>query len=72
MNRNFSIITVGLSPAWDILCYGEGLEWGLHREIKTTKFQPAGKALNISQALAWMGKKALRPVCGAEMIMNKC
>ncbi len=57
MNRNFSIITVGLSPAWDILCYGEGLEWGLHREIKTTAFQPAGKALNISRALAWMGQE---------------
>ena len=59
MNRNFSIITVGLSPAWDILCYGEGLEWGLHREIETTTFQPAGKALNISQALAWMGEKSI-------------
>ena len=57
MNRNFSIITVGLSPAWDILCYGEGLEWGLHREIETTTFQPAGKALNISRALAWMGEE---------------
>ncbi|HUU19238.1 MAG TPA: PfkB family carbohydrate kinase [Sedimentisphaerales bacterium] len=57
MNRNFSIITVGLSPAWDILCYGEGLEWGLHKEIDTTTFRPAGKALNISQALAWMGQE---------------
>ncbi|MFB0554985.1 MAG: 1-phosphofructokinase family hexose kinase [Phycisphaerae bacterium] len=59
MNRNFSLITVGLSPAWDILCYGEGLEWGLHREIETTTFQPAGKAMNISRALAWMGEKSI-------------
>jgi 1-phosphofructokinase family hexose kinase len=59
MNRNFSLITVGLSPAWDILCYGEGLEWGLHREVETTTFQPAGKAMNISRALAWMGEKSI-------------
>jgi len=59
MNRNCTIITVGLCPAWDILCYGEGLEWGLHREIETTTFQPAGKAMNISRALAWMGEKSI-------------
>jgi len=59
MNRNYTIITVGLCPAWDILCYGEGLGWGLHREVETTTFRPAGKAMNISRALAWMGEKSI-------------
>jgi 1-phosphofructokinase family hexose kinase len=52
--KNLSIITVGICPAWDILCYGQELAWGLHKEIETTSFQPAGKAMNLSRALAWM------------------
>lgn len=57
MGRKFSIITVGLSPAWDITCRGRGLDWGLHKDIDEQTIQPAGKALNISRALAWMGEK---------------
>jgi len=51
------IITVGLSPAWDITCRGERLDWGLHKDIHEQTARPAGKALNISRALAWMGVK---------------
>jgi len=57
MGRKFSIITVGLSPAWDITCCGRGLDWGLHKDIDKQTIQPAGKALNVSKALAWMGQK---------------
>ncbi|HPC95302.1 MAG TPA: PfkB family carbohydrate kinase [Sedimentisphaerales bacterium] len=49
------IITVGLSPAWDVRCRGRGLDWGLHAEIDEQVIRPAGKALNVSSALAWMG-----------------
>ena len=57
MSRRFSIITVGLSPAWDITCWGRGLDWGLHKDIDEQIIRPAGKALNISKALAWMGQR---------------
>jgi len=57
MGRKFSIITIGLSPAWDIICWGQGLDWGLHKVIDEQTVQPAGKALNVSKALAWMGQK---------------
>ena len=49
------IITVGLSPAWDISCRGRDLEWGRHATIEEQTVRPAGKALNVSRALAWMG-----------------
>lgn len=52
-----SIITIGLAPAWDITCIGQNLEWGNHRGIDEQSMIPAGKALNISHALAWMGHK---------------
>ncbi|MFB0524666.1 MAG: 1-phosphofructokinase family hexose kinase [Phycisphaerae bacterium] len=57
MSRKFSIITVGLSPAWDITCRGRGLDWSVHGYIDEQIIQPAGKALNISKALAWMGQR---------------
>lgn len=53
------IITVGLSPAWDITCRGKRLDWGVHRDIDEQTVRPAGKALNISRALAWMGQKSV-------------
>ncbi len=56
MPSGFKIVTVGLSPAWDITCRGERLDWGEHRAISRTSCRPAGKALNISRALAWMGQ----------------
>jgi len=57
MRDKISIITIGLSPAWDITCRGRNIDWGLHREIDEQTVRPAGKALNVSKALAWMGRK---------------
>jgi len=56
MSRN-TIISIGLSPAWDITCRGRNIEWGRHQEIDEQTVRPAGKALNVSKALAWMGQK---------------
>jgi 1-phosphofructokinase family hexose kinase len=53
------IITIGLSPAWDIRCRGAGLDWGRHVEIDEQVVRPAGKALNVSYALAWMGRASV-------------
>jgi 1-phosphofructokinase len=58
MNRN-SIITIGLSPAWDITCRGRNIDWGLHQQIDEQTILPAGKALNVSKALAWMGQRSI-------------
>lgn len=58
MSRN-SIITIGLSPAWDITCRGRNLDWGQHQQIDEQTIQPAGKALNVSKALAWMGQRSI-------------
>ena len=55
--RDLSIITVGLSPAWDITCCGRNLDWGLHKYIDEQTIRPAGKALNVSKALASMGQR---------------
>ncbi|MBN2181989.1 MAG: hypothetical protein JW715_08745 [Sedimentisphaerales bacterium] len=57
MKQNPSIITIGLSPAWDITCRGQNLNWGRHKNIDEQTIIPAGKALNISKALAWLGQK---------------
>jgi len=57
MNRYSSIITVGLCPSWDTVCRFDGIEWGEHKTVSSSDSQPAGKALNISRALAWMGEK---------------
>jgi len=56
MPSGFKIVTVGLSPAWDVTCRGERLDWGDHTKVSRTGCVPAGKALNISRALAWMGQ----------------
>ena len=48
MNRNSSIITVGLCPSWDTVCRFDGIEWGEHKTVSSTDTRPAGKALNIS------------------------
>jgi 1-phosphofructokinase len=58
MSRN-SIVTIGLSPAWDITCRGRNIEWGLHQQIDEQTIRPAGKALNVSKALAWMGQRSI-------------
>jgi 1-phosphofructokinase family hexose kinase len=57
MNRNSSIITVGLCPSWDTVCRFDGIDWGEHKTVSSADSRPAGKALNISRALAWMGEK---------------
>ncbi len=49
------IITVGVSPAWDVSCRGRGLDWGRHAILDEQVARPAGKAMNVSCALAWMG-----------------
>ena len=58
MTRIGKIVTVGLSPAWDITCSGEKLDWSRHKVVSSVSSQPAGKALNISRALAWMGQRS--------------
>ena len=50
-----SIITVGICPCWDVTCYVAGAEWGEHVLLSGQSIEPAGKALNVSKALAWMG-----------------
>ena len=57
MSKNHSIITVGLCPSWDTVCRFDGIEWGEHKTVSSADSRPAGKALNISRALAWMGEK---------------
>lgn len=59
MRHSGVIITVGLSPAWDITCRGRNLDWGLHEYIDEQTIRPAGKALNVSKALAWMGQRSI-------------
>jgi 1-phosphofructokinase family hexose kinase len=58
-NNSSRIITVGLSPAWDVSCRGKDLDWGRHAEIDAQVVRPAGKALNVSRALAWMGRESV-------------
>ncbi|MBN1852966.1 MAG: hypothetical protein JW829_09590 [Pirellulales bacterium] len=48
------IITVGLTPAWDVRCQVDGLDWGDHQVVRAYTRVPAGKALNISKALAFL------------------
>lgn len=49
------VITVGISPCWDITCRGSGLAWGDHAKLDSQHKRAAGKALNVSRALCWMG-----------------
>ncbi len=49
------IITIGLQPCWDITCRGKELRWGEPARLGEQAVRPAGKALNVSRALAWMG-----------------
>lgn len=52
-----SIVTVGISPCWDLTCKADGLDWGMHEKLSSQHKKCAGKALNISRALAWLGAK---------------
>lgn len=57
MKVRSKIVTVGLCPSWDTVCRFDGIDWGEHKLVATASSRPAGKALNISRALAWMGQK---------------
>jgi len=57
MKHEHSIITIGFSPAWDITCRIKNPHWGGHINIDDQTIVAAGKALNVSKALAWMGQK---------------
>ncbi len=60
------IITVGLAPAWDV-CYRGDVGWGRHALVEARAARPAGKALNVSRALDWMGYPSIAAgVWGAE------
>ena len=59
MSKPGSIVTVGLCPSWDRVCEFDGIEWGEHKLVSASHIRPAGKAMNISQALAWMGQKSI-------------
>ena len=54
-----SIITIGVSPCWDVTCWADRLGWGEHRPVRQQRVQPAGKALNVSRALAWLGRPSM-------------
>lgn len=53
-----TIVTVGVSPAWDVVCRGDDIEWGQHCNV-TQNRNVAGKAFNLSRCLAWMGVKSI-------------
>lgn len=57
--KNPEIITVGIAPCWDVTCRGADLEWGGHLAIREQQVVPAGKALNVSRALAWLGRASV-------------
>jgi len=57
MRVSGKIVTVGLCPSWDTVCRFEGIDWGQHKTVSSASSRPAGKALNISRALAWMGQR---------------
>ncbi|MCE5339611.1 MAG: PfkB family carbohydrate kinase [Planctomycetaceae bacterium] len=53
------IITLGLSPAWDKTIEIAGINWNEHKIVSEQKLSPAGKALNINKALAWLGEQSI-------------
>ena len=59
MRIGSKIITIGLCPCRDTVCQLDGVDWGQHKVISSASSRPAGKALNISRALAWMGTKSI-------------
>jgi 1-phosphofructokinase len=57
MSSRGKIVTVGLCPCWDTVLRLNGIDWGQHKLVDSMSLLPAGKALNISRALAWMGDR---------------
>lgn len=54
-DAKWSIITIGISPSWDVVNRASGFTWGSHKQVESQTITPAGKALNISRALALLG-----------------
>ena len=57
--NEYTIITVGISPSWDIACYANDYQWGRHQVIERQTVTPAGKALNVSRALGGLGRRSI-------------
>ena len=57
--NEYTIITVGISPSWDIACYAADCQWGRHQVIERQTVTPAGKALNVSRALGALGRRSI-------------
>lgn len=49
------VLTVGVCPCWDLTCVVDGIAWGDHKRMVSQRLVPAGKTLNISRALNWLG-----------------
>jgi 1-phosphofructokinase len=57
--NDHSIITIGISPSWDIACFAADYQWGRHQVIERQTVTPAGKALNVSRALSELGRRSI-------------
>jgi 1-phosphofructokinase len=57
--NEYTIITVGISPSWDIACFAADYQWGRHQVIERQTVTPAGKALNVSRALDALGRRSI-------------
>lgn len=53
------IITVAFCPSWDVICHAPAIRWGRHQRLQSQKILAAGKALNISRALAWLNVESI-------------
>ncbi|HAL44478.1 MAG: hypothetical protein A2Y12_00815 [Planctomycetes bacterium GWF2_42_9] len=53
------IISIGLAPAWDKTIELAGIDWNEHKIVSSQTITPAGKALNINKALAWLGEQSI-------------
>jgi fructose-1-phosphate kinase PfkB-like protein len=58
MFEGCSIITVGVCPCWDVVCSGVNIDWGSHGVVSHRRVV-AGKAFNVSRAMAQMGKRSV-------------
>jgi fructose-1-phosphate kinase PfkB-like protein len=53
------IISIGVAPAWDKTIELAGIDWNEHKTVSSQTITPAGKALNINKALAWMQEQSI-------------
>jgi fructose-1-phosphate kinase PfkB-like protein len=58
MFEESSILTVGFCPSWDVVCSGVNIDWGCHGVV-SQRWVVAGKAFNVSRALAHMGERSV-------------